>query len=95
MICQGQVVYKGVEKREGGSFKNDKGQEVEYTSSYLLKFDELVDGDPIERKVKFPSQNKELYNKFKELDVYTKVTVEFEVKMGQNTCKLIPVAIVD
>ena len=60
MKCQNSVVFKSVEEREGGSFTNERGQVINYDKSYLVRFDEEVDGNIQERKVKFKGSNASL-----------------------------------
>lgn len=91
MKCEGIVIYKGIEKREGGVFKNDKGQEINYNSSYVIKFDEVVNGKIDERKLKFPEANTVLEHKFKELEPYTKVKIFCDVVLSNSSCKLVPI----
>jgi len=90
MTCQGIVVFKGVTTRSGGTFKNSQGQEINYDESYVLKFDEIKGDTSDERKLKFPISNKALYQKLKELDLYTKINVLFDIQLSNNSCKLIP-----
>jgi len=91
MDCKGIVMYKGIEKRDGGVFKNDKGQDVNYDSSYVVKFDEIVENKINERKLKFPVSNKVLYNKFESLRPYTQVEIICDVVLMQNACRLVPI----
>lgn len=90
MVCQGEVIYKGIEKRDGGIFKNDKGQDISYGDSYVVKFDEIKDGMGNERKVKFPASNKVLFDKFKNIEPYTKVELYCDVVISNSVCKLVP-----
>ena len=53
MKCSNEVIFKGIEERASGVFKNDKGQEISYPKAYVVRFDEEVEGDYQERKVKF------------------------------------------
>ena len=87
MICKGVVVYKGIEKRDGGVFKGSDGREIKYDSSYVVKFDE----NESERKVKFPASNTYLYNKFASVKAYTEILLECEVVLSNNACKLVPI----
>ena len=87
MICKGVVVYKGIEKRDGGVFKGADGREIKYDSSYVVKFDENEN----ERKVKFPACNTYLYNKFANIKAYTEVLIECDVVLSANACKLVPI----
>lgn len=91
MRCQGIVMFKGIEKRNGGTFKNDKGQDVNYDSSYVVKFDEITDSKIDERKLKFPESNKALYEKFKSFRPYTEVLINCDVVLSTNSCKLVPI----
>ena len=91
MNCKGIVVFKGVEKRDGGAFKDPQGREIRYDASYIIKFDENKNGKIDERKLKFPSSNTYLYNKFAGLKPYTEVLLECEVVFSTNSCKLVPV----
>ena len=79
MICEGNFVFKGIRKRDGGTFKNDKGVDVPYDAAYVVKFDEFVNDEPTERTTKFDANNVELYNKFSKCKVYDKVQLKFDV----------------
>lgn len=91
MLCKGTLIFKSIDKREGGTFKNDKGQDINYDSSYIIKVDEVKGKDVNERKFKFPQTNKVLYDKFVDIEPYTKVDVTFDIIISTNTCKLVPV----
>lgn len=91
MRSSGVVMYKGIEERAGGSFKNDKGQTVDYDKCYVLKFDEIIDGKINERKLKFPFADKNLYDKFIVFEPYTMVDLFCDVVFMQNACKLVPI----
>lgn len=91
MICKGVVIYKGIEKRDGGVFKSSNGQDIKYDASYVIKFDENKDGKIDERKTKFPASNTFLYNKFAGIKPYTEVLLEFDVILSNNACKLVPI----
>lgn len=91
MICKGVVIYKGIEKRDGGSFKDASGRDINYESAYVVKFDENKDGKINERKAKFPSSNTYLYNKFVGIKAYTEVLLEFDVILTNNSCRLVPI----
>lgn len=94
MKSNGIVIFKGIQERAGGKFKNDRGQEVDYDASYVVKFDELgVNGDVNERKLKFPKSNKSLYEDFAAIDIYTKVALTCDVVFGQSMCKLVPIKV--
>ena len=54
MKASGVFMYKGITQRDGGTFKNDKGEDVDYKSCMILTCDEIQeDGTGKERKFKF------------------------------------------
>ena len=68
MKASGVFMYKGITQRDGGTFKNDKGEDVSYNSCMVLTCDEIQeDGTGMETKV---------YNKKKEsnLDIFGDLT---------------------
>ena len=80
MRSKGVVMYKGIEKREGGTFKSN-GEDVKYDSAYVIKFDEIIDGKINEKKLKFPTSNKVLYDKFAEMNPYTQAEITCDVNI--------------
>lgn len=92
MKCVGKFKFKGLTKRDGGSFTNDKGQEITYKSSYLLKLDEMTDDGIYERGFKIASDS-ELVAPLQKLQPYQDVTLEFDVILYTNSIKLVPIAI--
>lgn len=88
MKCSNEVIYKGIEERDGGVFKNDKGQEIKYDKAYVVRFDEVIDGQAVERKVKFNGQNVALFTKFSGLKIYDKINIVFDVVIQNSGCKL-------
>ena len=40
MICKGVVVFKGIGKREAGTFTDNTGRDIKYDASYQVSFDE-------------------------------------------------------
>lgn len=93
MQSKGKFIYKSLLKREGGTFTNEKGQNVNYNEAYILKCDEFVDGQIYERKFRFPSTNTSLYNKFNNIQAYTPLLITFDVILGDNRVSLTPVDI--
>ena len=85
------VVFKGLSKREGGEFINDKGQKVTYDDSYVLKIDEEVDGEAFERRLKFPITNKQLAQNLKNLEIYSKIKLICDVQLYTSSAKIIPI----
>ena len=87
------VVYKGVAKRDGGEFLNDRGEKIVYDPSYVVKVDEEVNGEIHERRLKFPISNKNLYNKLNELDSYSKICLVCDVQLFSGNAKVLPIDI--
>lgn len=52
MKCALQVKYKGIKEVPAGSFVNDKGETINYNSSYKLIFDQLVNNNIRETSLK-------------------------------------------
>lgn len=95
MKCVGNFVFKGIERKDGGEFTNEKGKLVKYDESFVVRLDE-VEGDVIsERKLKFPIDNTVLYNRLKSLKPYDHITLDLEVVLYNNQAKVIPVGIID
>lgn len=86
-------IFKSVSKKEGGEFTNDKGQIVKYAPSYIIKIDDNVNGEIVERKLKFPLENKALYNKLSELEAYSKICLVCTVQLFTGNAKVLPVNI--
>lgn len=94
MECIGKFKYKGIEKKDGGKFVNDRGQEIEYKPSYHLKLDEMVDGVAYERKFKLPLDSEvvpQLINK----PLYYDITLKFDVAFFGSSSRVVPVALVN
>lgn len=91
MKCQGDFVFKGIEKKEGGEFLNQQGQKITYDATYQVKVDESVDGKIQDRVFKFKQTNKELASKFENFSVYDNITIVFNIELYRNTVKLVPV----
>lgn len=85
------VVFKSISKRDGGEFVNDKGQKVSYDPAYVVKFDEDVNGEIQERRLKFPLSNKSLYNKLNELEPYSKISLVCDVQLFTGNAKILPI----
>lgn len=91
MICKGVVVFKGIGKREAGTFTDNTGRDIKYDASYQVSFDEKsTSGEINQRKLKFPASNTYLYNKFASIEPYTQIYMECDVVFSQNSVKLVP-----
>lgn len=93
MKCKGEFVFKSVEKRDGGSFTNDKGQAVNYDMAYVLKVDELTQNGIFERKLKIDKANSVLLNKLQSLKPYEKINLICDVVLYGANARVIPVDI--
>lgn len=91
MICKGEFVFKGVEKRDAGSFTNDKGQAVNYDMAYVLKVDEISENGIFERKLKIDKANSVLLSKLKNLKPYDKMNLICDVVLYGSNARVIPV----
>lgn len=90
MKTKGNFIFKGATKKEGGTFTNDKGQKIEYSPKYLIKFDEIITNDKGQREVfersidlKEIPENNELITKILSLDLYSKVDFDFDVQISK------------
>ena len=93
MICKGEFVFKNLTKRDGGTFKNDKGQDVNYDMAYVLKVDEVSQDGINERKLKIDKNNTVLLNKLQNVKPYDKINLVCEVVLYGANAKVIPVDI--
>ena len=94
MKCRGQFIFKSVKKKDGGTFTNQAGQEINYNESFEVKFDEITEeGDCIERKTKIGTNEIELFSKLSRLEQYKPAIFEFGVGFNSRgvTLKLIDV----
>lgn len=93
MKAIGEFIYKCLEKRGAGEFTNEKGESVKYKESYILKVDEVIDGNINERKLKIDVNNVGLIDKLKQLKPYEKISLECDVTLYNNAAKVVPVAL--
>lgn len=91
MKCKGEFVYKSVEKREGGSFTNEKGEAVSYDMAYILKVDEITQDGIYERKLKVDKNNTVLLNKLQNIKPYDKIYLICDVVLYGANAKVVPV----
>lgn len=92
MKCVGDFKFKGLTKRDGGVFTNEKGQEIPYKESYALKVDELTENGIYERIFKIASDS-ELLKEFEGIEPYTDIVIEFDVNIFGNRITVVPVAV--
>lgn len=92
MKCVGNFKYKGITKKDGGSFTNANGQVIEYNPSYTLKVDEMTDNGIMERVFKLPVDS-DMIPLLSELDLYQDIEIEFEVTIYSSRVVLTPIAI--
>lgn len=95
MKAYGKFVFKSLENRAGGEFTDTSGNVVKYSDTCILKVDENDDGSINERKLKVDKNNIGLINQLKDVKVYTEIELECDVKLYQNSCKLIPVRLIN
>lgn len=95
MKCVGSFVFKSVNKREGGEFKNPNGELIPYDDAYVIRADEETETGIQERKLKFPCTNTSLFNSLKELGAYTRIHLEFHVDLYNNQAKLTPIKLLE
>lgn len=95
MQSRGKFVFKGIEERPGGEFVNDKGQKIKYDSTFQVKVDEFVEGKPEERLFKFKKDNTYLADKFKELSIYDKVLIDFNIDLYKTSVRLVPIEVIN
>lgn len=93
MKCIGNFKFKGIEKKPGGKFINDKGKEIIYNDSYRIKVDEVTEYGIYERDFKIPA-NSDLAEPLLITKPYTDIELEFDIRFYGNRISCIPVAIV-
>ena len=94
MRAKGLFMFKSIQKREKGSFKNQEtGEVIEYGSCYVLVVDEIEENGKItERRFKIVEEDINLINGFSQLDPYTKIEIQFDVTIYSSNAKLTPVS---
>lgn len=94
MKSRGKFKFKGVTEKQGGEFKNNKGEMVPYKGSYSLKVDEITAEGVFERIFKIPLDSpliKDLSNR----ELYSDIILDFDVKFYSSGISLIPTAILE
>ena len=90
MKGSGELMYKSIEQRDGGTFTNDKGQNIKYDPCYILKVDNIEGSKIEELKIKIPTENRSLVEKLKSFPPYTKIKLDFVFEIKSNNVKIIP-----
>ncbi len=92
MKCVGNFKFKGLMKREGGSFTDANGKVINYKESYSLKVDEQTENGIFERQFKIAIDSP-LVAELSALELYDDITIDFDIKIYGNRITVIPVAL--
>ena len=80
MECQGEFVFKTFMFRPAGSFKDEDGSDISYSSAYKLKVDQQQDDGSIKERVFTVKENETiLINTLKQFKAYDKIILYFDV----------------
>lgn len=93
MKCRGSFKIKSLTKKNGGEFKNDRGEIIKYKESYSLKVDEQADGNIYERTFKI-AVDSPLVAQLTNLKPYDDIVLEFDVNIYGTRTTIVPVALV-
>lgn len=94
MFCEGIFKFKEIRKVDKGSFKNDKGEVINYGDSYKLNVDELTEKGIKQRFFKVSTDNTTFINQIKSVKSYTDVKIKFKVDIYDTHVSLVPVSLV-
>lgn len=92
MQCEGMFKFKGITHVDSGSFKNDRGEEIQYKESYKLKVDEMTPQGIFERVFRLPSDSS-LIPVLMKFGVYDDIHLLFDVMLYASGCRIIPVGV--
>lgn len=92
MKCVGNFKFKGLTKREGGSFTDSNGKVINYKESYSLKVDEQTENGIYERQFKVAIDSP-LIPELSTFELYDDITLEFDVKIFGSKITVIPVRV--
>lgn len=95
MQAKGKFIFKSLERKDGGKFVNEKGQEVNYDASYQLKVDENKDGVINERKLKISQKNDILVQKLMKKNPYEPIELLCDIDFYGSVARVIPVDLID
>ena len=94
MKCEGNFVFKSIEEKEGGEFTNERGQKVKYEPTYRITVDDTLGEKIVTRTFKFSKGNTTLAEKFKNLNPYDNVIIDFNIELYQSSVKLVPLDVI-
>ena len=96
MLAIENFIYKGIKKREAGSFITKEGKEVQYDEAYILKFDEIRENEEIfERKTKVDINDVNLISKLQTFKLYQPIILSFNVDFLKDNTAIIKLIDVD
>lgn len=91
MKCLGKFRYRGLEKKDAGTFVNAQGQKIDYPAKYILKLDEVGE-EGIEERCFKVALDSNFISKIINTKIYDEVTIEFDIQFSKNgSTSLIPV----
>lgn len=94
MKCQGKFKFKGIQKKDGGSFTNPQGQVINFQPKYAVKVDEVGQEGIFERIFKVPLESPlipQLANK----QVYEDMVLEFDIQFtSKGTPTVTPINLI-
>lgn len=93
MKCSGQFVFRDFTHQDGGTFVNDNGQSIPYSSCYKLKCDERTEDGVKERIFKVAEENKDIIKFCQTLETYCKINIEFDIQLFGSNARLSPVVV--
>lgn len=94
MKCQGKFKFKGLQKKSGGEFTNNKGQIIKYDDSYQILLCETTEKGIYDRAFKI-SKDSDLVEQLLIKKPFTDIVIEFDVQIYGNIIKIIPVSIIE
>ena len=91
MKCQGKFKYKGIEKKDAGSFVNSQGQKIDYPSKYAIKVDEVTPNGAFERIFKVEIESP-IIPQLSQKNMYDDINLEFDIQIASNgSAKIVPI----
>lgn len=93
MKLKSEFVFKCVEYKDAGSFTNDSGQVVKYKDKYILKVDEITEKGINSIEFVVPVDSHLLVSELKRLAPYDKISLELEIVIYRNGCRLVPLSV--